>query len=172
MNRCLSPLVWLTVTLMALLSAACTDSDTVPYSHFEQVGSDGWDPLDILVFEPWPADSAAAAGSVYRMDLVMRYSSRFRTADLPLALTIEDENGIVRADTIVIKPADSKNVETRQRYGVREMRMTLDPQLRLHDGFAVTVSPLAAREQTKGMLNVGIILTDSHAPLRRSPVRF
>ena len=106
------------------------------------------------------------------MDLVMRYSSRFRTADLPVALTIEDENGIVRADTIVIRPADSKNVETRQRYGVREMRMTLDPQLRLHDGFAVTVSPLAAREQTRGMLNVGIILTDSHAPQRRSPVRF
>jgi len=168
-NHRLPPLVWLAVTLLAPLIMSCTQSENVAYSHFEQIGPEGWDPLDMLVFEPWPTDSAAATATTYRMDMVLRHSSRFHIQDIPLAVMTEDGEGTVWTDTIIISTASASKTKTKVRYGVCETRLTLDSALRLNDGYAVTLSPIAEREQTKGLLNVGLILTDNHKP-RRSPM--
>lgn len=151
--------VWLAVTFVALLVTSCRQSGGVDYSHFEQIGSEGWDPLDQLVFEPWPMDSVLVPGRTYRMRLVFRYSTLAKVPDLPLAVTVEDENGVMRSDTIVINHDGDSSVARKTKYGVREFGITLDPSVALRDGYAVTLSPLASREQTQGLLNVGIILT-------------
>ncbi len=172
MNHRHIPIVWLAVTLLAPLVMSCTRRENVAYSHFEQIGTEGWDPLDIIVFEPMPTDSAAAATTTYRMDMVMRHSSRFHISDMPIAVMIEDERGVIRTDTIIIRQSDMEDMETKVRYGVCETRLTLDPALRLSDGYAVTLTPIAERERTKGLLNVGIILTDSSVPPRSPLIRF
>lgn len=160
----------LAVTLLTSLVMSCMRSENVLYSHFEQIGAEGWDPLDMLVFEPQPTDTSAA--TTYRMDIVVRHSSRFDIRNIPLAVMIENSEGVVRSDTIVISPDGDGRTEAKERYGVREIRLTLDSALRLSDGYAVTLSPIVERERTKGLLNVGLILTDSRAPRRSTMVGF
>lgn len=164
-NRARRQLVLLTAALLlSVLAVSCgyrDDSYTV-YSHFEKIGPDGWDPADIISFEPWPLDSAEAATSVYRMELVLRYSTRNSLDNLPLAVSIEDENGISHSDTIMAgsggKRKSAPEVTVRQQYGVREVTLPLQSEVRLTDGYAVNISPLIERSRTKGLLNVGIRL--------------
>lgn len=142
-----------------MLVTACGDSTRTAYSRFQDIGEAGWDPAGVLVFEPWPADSAEAATGRFKMELVMRYASRGIQSAIPVALTIEDENGVIRADTFAVGPGSPiAPALERKTFGVREWGITLDPDLRLTDGYAVTISTLAPRERTAGLLNVGLIL--------------
>lgn len=159
MNRRAWPFVWLTAMLSALLVDACGESTRTAYSRFENIAKDGWDPADVLVFEPYPSDSTAAAPAGYEMTLVLRYSPRSNPMAVPVALMIEDETGVLRADTLAVGPGGSDvSYSERRTLGVREYALTLEPHLRLTDGYSVTISPLAPRERTAGLLNVGIIL--------------
>ena len=151
--------VFVAANSLALISVSCAGSDTPVYSHFEQIGSDGWDPCDMLVFEPWPADSADAVSASFDMELVLRYSMRHPVADLPVAVTVEDEEGTVRSDTVIVNSESRGNVDSKSRYGVREIIFPLAGGVRLTDGYMVTLTPVASREHTKGLLNVGIVMT-------------
>lgn len=152
-------LLWTIAALMMQLSAACTADETVAYSHFEEIPASGWDPVDILIFEPWPSDSAQAFRRSYRMDLVLRYSTRRHITMLPVALSIEDANGELRTDTLTLHPdSTDRSMSSRVRYGVHELRMTIDPSVRITDGYRVSLSPLSPRERNEGLLNVGLIL--------------
>lgn len=144
---------------LLLAAGGCSDDRMPAYSHFEQVGSEGWDPLDLLVFEPWTADSADARLSAFDIDLVLRYSERHPVSDLPVAVTVEDEEGVMRSDTIIVRYGQGGNVTSRLRYGVREAVVRLESNVRLRDGYAVSLSPVASRERTEGLLNVGLVMT-------------
>ena len=149
----------LTLSVLSMLVAACGDVDRTAYSHFEKIPSSGWDPADIIVFEPWPADSAEAAIQLYDMELVLRNTVRKPLARLPIALNIEDENGTLRSDTIIIGDPKGPQMRSKERYGVCETVLPLEKGLKLSEGFAVTVSPLSDAESSSGLLNIGIRLT-------------
>lgn len=159
-NRTLRFAVWIIVALTVLLGGACTTPDTVAYSHFEQIPTSGWDPVDVIIFEPWPMDSTEAAGSSYQMDMVLRYSARKALSQLPVALTIENEAGILRKDTMVLHTDSHPNGDTgRVMYGVREVTVPLERNLQLSEGYRISLSPLSPPETTEGLLNIGIILS-------------
>lgn len=152
-------LIWISAALMLQLSAACTADNTVAYSHFEEIPAEGWDPVDLLIFEPWPTDSAEAQHRDYSMDLVLRFSNRKHISLLPIALTIEDENGTLRADTLILRPdSAASGLSSRTQYGVREISLTLDSAVRLSHGYSVSLSPLTPPEASEGLLNIGLIL--------------
>ena len=148
-----------TAGCLLLAAGGCSDARMPAYSHFEQIGTDGWDPLDLIVFEPWPVDSADARLSAFDVDLVLRYSVRLPVSDLPVAVTVEDEDGVLRSDTIIVRYGHEGNASSRLRYGVREAVVRLENNVRLRDGYAVSLSPVASRECTEGLLNVGHVIT-------------
>lgn len=146
---------------LMMACAACSGTAKPAYSHFEQIGPDGWDPYDLIVFEPWTADSADAFSHYFDFDLVLRYSVRMPIADLHLAVTFEDEDGVVSTDTLKVCYGAGGNAGIKSRYGVREARIALGRDISLRDGYAVSVSPVAVRERTAGLLNVGLVMTES-----------
>lgn len=165
-RKCRQLVLQIAAVLSALAVCSCGNTDRPlrpSYSHFERIPTDGWDPTDIIQFEPWPLDSTETANNVYRMDLVLRYSARNSLESLPLALTIEDGNGETITDTIVIGngPAGVRKPTWHERtqYGVREVTAGLQEHVRLSDGYAVSISPLIERNNTVGLLNVGLMLT-------------
>ncbi|MCM1370164.1 MAG: gliding motility lipoprotein GldH [Candidatus Amulumruptor caecigallinarius] len=142
---------------MALPS--CGDISSVAYSHFERIGSEGWDPADILIYEPWPADSAEASAHRYDIELVVRYSSRRRIKDLPLSIVREYENGRQEADTVVLRLFDSGGSPAGDgHYGVYELPSKVESGLRLCEGYSVSVTPLAERNESQGILSVGLLM--------------
>lgn len=131
------------------------------YSHFEQISDSGWDPLDILEFRPWPADSANTPGDRYSLQLVMRHSSRFHIKKLPIVVTAEDFDGTLRSDTLIVGDSDRKGVSRGARYGVREFTVPLYDDVTLPEGYSVSISTLAPAAYSKGLLNVGLIMNRS-----------
>lgn len=156
-NPVTAKLVFIIAAAAAML-AACGDTERTAYSHFEKIPGDGWRPDDVVAFEPWPLDSTEAAHCSYTMQLVMRFSARCPLESLPAAVSVEDADRVLRADTMVIATEAGGNTSVREKYGVREVTMTLDPELRLTDGYAVSISPLLDPDRTAGMLDVGIRL--------------
>lgn len=159
-NKKQVPLVWIATALMPLMLQGCSGSRPPAYSQFEDVGRDGWDPLDMLVFEPFNRDSLATGQETFDMDLVMRYTSRVPARPLPLALAIEDGDGTTRCDTITVMPTRN----ARSRYGVIESRIRLESDVRIEDILSVSVSTLADRGQSSGLLNVGLVMTPAKSP--------
>lgn len=149
-------------TTMLFLTSSCGNKehgDTV-YSHFSDIASNGWDPAEVIAFEPWPLDSINSKYDTYSIDMIFRVSSRHTVGDFPVALTIEDEDGIVSTDTVMIDLSNKNNSENiREQYGVLELRIPVASDFKLNDGYAVSVSPLAERERTRGLLNVGLIMS-------------
>lgn len=130
------------------------------YYHFEDIGSSGWDPADVISFEPWPEDSTTAKDHIYRMELIFRSSARHDIKEIPIALVTENENGVITTDTVVVTPekVGKRKVRTREKFGIRESRFTLRRRMRLTDGYAVSLSPLTEQKNTEGLLNVGLRL--------------
>lgn len=140
-----------------MMSCGAKDG-TVVYSHFEDIGSPGWNPADVISFEPFPSDSLINKNDRYKLVLVLRSSSRHDISPFPISVLKEDENGTLSSDTIMIDPQRNPEISEREQYGIREITMTIDPKMILTDGYAVSLSPLARQEHTKGLLNVGIIM--------------
>ena len=92
---------WATI-LIATLATSCGDYHRTAWSHFEDIDSGGWDPTDIILFEPWPADSAEAASSVYDIDLVLRSTLRSGFSRIPVVITIEDNEHTISTYTVII----------------------------------------------------------------------
>lgn len=143
---------------VSIMASCGADTQRTAWSHFEKIPGGGWSPDDMVCFEPWPADSAEAAGSSYEMQLVFRYSTRCGLERLPAAVTVEDADRVISADTLVIANTPTDSTTVREKYGVREVTLTLGHDVRLTDGFSVSVSPLLDTGRTAGLLNVGLRL--------------
>lgn len=151
-------LVILTTIVIMSTIQSCGNTHRTAYSHFEQIGKDGWDPADVISYEPALADSTISKSQQFDMSLILRYSSRQMTPAIPLAITIEDEKGIVGSDTIIADSKSARFVKSRTRYGVREEIYSLGKNVQISDGYSVSVSPLSERSHSKGLINVGLIL--------------
>lgn len=159
MSKAIIPAAFISAVLALLLFTACNVGENTAYSHFEEIPVDGWDPVDILIFEPRPADSVAAMSRTYSMDLILRYSARKDIAMLPVVMTIENDSGELRCDTILLHPDSvSRGMSGRIKYGVHEVTFNLDSAVRLSEGYTVSLMPLSPKENTDGLLNIGLTL--------------
>ena len=78
----------ISVAALLLMMGSCQNEPRrVVYTHFEEIGLDGWAPTDIIVFEPMPADSILSPGERYNLDMIVRYNKRScRGMHIPLSL--------------------------------------------------------------------------------------
>lgn len=147
--------------LLSLMAPGCMKSDAPVYSHFEELGADGWRPADMLLFEPVPVDSDFVGAPRCDMHLVIRRSARAERHDIPLAIAIEDESGFTLTDTIIVNAEGMGPDKWRTDYGVQQTDRVIARGVRPAPGLSVTVSPLAPKHTTRGLLNVGLVLTPS-----------
>ena len=140
--------------------ASCNRAEKVAYSDFVAFGEDGWDPLCVVGFTPYPADSLAPPGERFDLILTLRYSPRDLSQSIPLEITEEDENGITDTERITIKLCDDKG-EPLGKKGIAlyEISDTLRRNISLPDGYALSVSSLSPPENTLCLRNLGITLT-------------
>lgn len=155
-----SGFIILLLTAMCL-AGACADKnepETV-YSKFIEIAESGWDRDHTVAFEPWPADSTIASVDTFILDLTFRASARRQLGTIPAIIVTEDEDGVISSDTVNVdfsQTADGK--EVRRQYGIKEVTLRIDSGFKLKDGYAVTVSPLADRDRSRGLLNIGAVL--------------
>lgn len=163
MRECRNILMLAACCMSALLLLSCSriKDSSKSYIKFEDIGSEGWDPADIIIFEPCPADSASVRGATYHSELMLRYSGLHKMNALPISIVIEDNEGVLSADTIIVgNNTESRfKIVERQRPGINEVFITLNHEAHLTDGYSVTVNPLAPKDISRGLLNVGLIMT-------------
>lgn len=149
----------LTTALITAGMTACTDKASPSYTHFEEIPATGWNPLDVLIFTPEPYDSTTPADTRYDIAMVARYASRHKIHALPIAVTVEDNSGVLHADTIILQPEHGgRKSEVVTRYGVCEMRLPLYGNQRLTDGYSISIESFSPEELSRGLLNVGIVM--------------
>ena len=156
----------ISVAAMLLMMGSCENEPRrVVYTHFEEIGLDGWAPTDIIVFEPMPADSTLSPRQHFDLNLIVRYSKRScRGEHIPLAVSYEDERGTLRQDTIDVGMQTPQAEEAKEMHGTYEVRIPLERSFTLSEGYAVTLTPLVAQDISKGILNIGLILSQSEQP--------
>lgn len=142
--------------------SSCVHIETPAWSHFFKVGEEGWNPEDMLVFEPQSPDSTGFKDPGYDFTLILRSSSRRPVDNLPLAICVEDNNGIIMSDTLMIGASPSDATVSRNTFGVTETTVDLLSDTKVDEGFSITVSPLLNAENSKGLLNVGIEMRESN----------
>ncbi|MGN0238112.1 MAG: hypothetical protein ACI4AK_08545 [Lepagella sp.] len=153
----------ISVAALLLMMGSCENEPRrVVYTHFEEIGLRGWAPTDIIVFEPMPADSIMLSRQRYDLDMIVRYSKRIcRGEHIPLAVGYEDERGTLRQDTIDVGMQTPQAEEAKEMHGTYEVRIPLERAFTLSEGYAVTLTPLVAQDISKGILNIGLILSQS-----------
>lgn len=166
MNHARTGAAVLSAAILALTSS-CVHIDAPAWSHFYEVGNDGWSPEDILVFEPISEDSTGFHAQSYDFTLILRSSTRHPIERLPVAVTAEDANGAIISDTIIIDSADKSRIDTRRSFGVTETTLTLMENERVGDGFLITVAPLLEADESRGLLNVGIEMRENGSTRER-----
>lgn len=149
----------LSITIFSLSS--CVEMERPAWSQFAEINSDGWDPVDILIFEPEPYDTLVPPGCRYDFDVVIRSSARSDIQKLPVAVCVEDEDHVIRTDTLVLFDPTGPAISSRRNYGVRESSFRLISGQRLSDGFSITLSPLLDASASRGLLNIGIVMQSS-----------
>lgn len=147
----------LLIVFITALISGCNRQGSAPYSHFEEIGSRGWDQADCLVFEPWPCDSVIRPNP-YALKLTMRFSTR-SNPDLQFPINVEysDSTGTVKRDTI-IAGMGMRGANVNSAYGVQELSLPLDSAYELRPGATVCLTPLLPADHSRGLLNVGLTL--------------
>ncbi len=146
--------------LLLMMGSCQNEPRRVVYTHFEEIGLDGWASTDIIVFEPMPADSILSPGQHYNLDMIVRYNKRScRGVHIPLAVSYEDERGTLRQDTIDVGMQTPQAEEVKEMPGTYEVRIPLERAFTLSEGYAVTLTPLVAQDISKGILNIGLIMS-------------
>ena len=78
---------------LILLCGSCRRVDDVVYADFATFDREGWDPVCVIPFFPWPMDSVLSPADRFDLILTLRYSPADSSSVMPLEITEEDENG-------------------------------------------------------------------------------
>lgn len=144
--------------------SACGRLGGVEYSGFEDIGPEGWQPERCLEFSPWPLDSLRAVNTRYDVILCVRYSGRCRLKALPVEIETVSLQGS-KPDTLQLSVPLYSAFGVRQGkgpYDVYEIMDTIARDFRLPQGYTVTLSNPLDAVSTRGITNLGIILSPSH----------
>lgn len=154
-------LLMLTVIIMPALFVSCGTKESArsERTFFTKIDPAEWTREEVVWFEPLSEDSTLGEGTVCTAELIFRISERHKNENIPVVVEIEDAEGSTAKDTIIIgKDHRLYAADIKDCYGIKEITMRRHDKLRLNEGIAVGVSPLASKENSKGMLNVGLRL--------------
>ncbi|MDE7442495.1 MAG: gliding motility lipoprotein GldH [Muribaculaceae bacterium] len=142
-----------------LFFSGCRRVDNVVWSKYAPLPTEGWDPINVIPFFPWPEDSIANPADRYSLVVSVRFPATKTFAPLHLAIMQEDESGWSASDTVTINLLPPSNTPTgRGTYGVYEAVDTLTRGITLRPGYCVELQTLSVPERTQGLLDIGLIL--------------
>lgn len=158
---CLRPIIILALSLTIILSG-CREVDDVVYSEFSIIDPDGWDPVETLEFSSFPADSATFDNTLYDLRIMVRYDRSFSNRIIPLFVEQTVDGNVIERDSVSLVLYDDKGDPTgKGSLGVFERFTILEHDMPLKEGYSVTLSPLLNKQDSKGILNVGVSLKRS-----------
>lgn len=144
----------------ALFSISCRRVDDVVWSKYVEIPSEGWDPINVIPFFPWPEDSITSPSDTYSLTLSVRYSPLHRPAPLHLIVRREADEMPETTDTFRIEmPAPTISPTGRGCYGIFETVDTLFRNIKLQPGMCVELQSLSVTDNSKGITDIGLILS-------------
>lgn len=148
------------VAAIAATSISCRRIDNVVYSQFWAFGSEGWDPVCPVNFAPWPVDSIVNPADRFDMILTLRYSPKDASAEIPIEITEEDENGVIDTRRVTMRLRhENGNLRGHRSVFLYEISDTLRKDFRIPDGYSVSVTSLSPGSNTLALRNIGLTLT-------------
>lgn len=158
LSRCL--LAGLLVSAVAIAAVSCREVNGTVYSGFANVSSEGWDPRARFGFEPLAEDSLLG-GAPLDVEVCVRYSARRIIPPFRMGILVEDENGELKADTVVMNLFDEYGRPTGSgRLGVYTVRIPVLNGVMPKPGFSIELANLSPADSTRGILNAGIVMTE------------
>lgn len=144
---------------MMTLFGSCRRVDNVVYSEFANFDNEGWDPVCVLPFSPWPMDSVLNPADRFDLILTLRYAPNHPSSEIPLEISEEDENGVFATNRLTVRLRE-KNGKPRGRKSLYlyEISDTLRRDMQLSDGYVVNIATLSPPSNTQGLRNLGLTL--------------
>ena len=134
--------------------------DDVVWSKYASLPPEGWDPVNVIPFFPWPEDSVTSPADRYSLLLSVRFTPLRLPAPLHLVMKQEDDSGYEKSDTFRIELKTPALTPTgRGAYGIYESVDTLASGIRLRPGYCVELQSLSVPENTAGISDIGLILS-------------
>lgn len=148
---------------IGVLSQNCTDGNPPVYSEFIDLGTNGWDPINILPYNPYPIDSTMNPGERFDLILTVRYSLRGNDTSLPIQIYEESSLGVVENRRITVPLRNSRG-EPLGRKGVvlYEVSDTLRRNFVLPPHYDVSITSLAPRSRTRSIRAIGLTLVPAN----------
>ena len=148
------------LTSVALFLIGCRRVDNVVWSKYAPIPDEGWDPVNVIPFFPWPNDSVSSPSDRYSLLVSVRFSGSKCPAPLHLVVKQEDDEGNERSDTMRIDIKIPENTPTgRGSYAVFEQTDTAATAITLRPGYCVELQSLSHPANTSGILDIGLILS-------------
>lgn len=163
--------ILLFIASAAFVFAGCRRVDNVVWSRYTSIPSEGWDPVNVIPFFPWPEDSINNPNDRYSLILSARFSSRNKVSTLHLVVHQEDEGGDIKSDTLSLRlapPADSP--VGKGAYAVYETVDTLERGIAIRPGYCVELQSLSAPENSRGIMDIGLILALDNYENNKTPL--
>lgn len=150
---------WIILSGIIMLFGSCRRVDNVVYSEFANFDNEGWDPVCVLPFSPWPMDSILTHADRFDLILTLRYAPNYPSSEIPLEISEEDENGVFATNRLTVRLRD-KNGKPRGRKSLYlyEISDTLRRDMQLSDGYVVNIATLSPPSNTQGLRNLGLTL--------------
>ena len=157
--RLKSPLILFIILSAVAILSGCRRVNNVVWSKYVSLPEDGWDPVNVIPFFPWPEDSIANPGDRYSLILSVRFSPINRPSKLHLVMRQDSDEGGESSDTLAVDllPPQSTPVG-RGTYAVYETVDTLLRGIDLKPGYCVELQSLSMTDNTKGIIDIGMIL--------------
>lgn len=150
---------WIAAVSVCFLLGSCRGEDTPAYSEFVAFGSDGWDPICIVGFNPYPNDSLNIKSQRYDLVMTLRYIGKDLTPYVPLEITEENEDGVIATERRIIHLSDSSGTPLGKKGIVLyEISDTLHRAMKIPDGYSISFTTLSPPENTLCLRNLGVSL--------------
>lgn len=149
--------------LLCLMTTACGKLTPTVYSEFADIEGDGIPQNWEYTFSPVPFDSAEIAAGRFDMAIVVRYSNRCTSKSVIFdveSISLEHAKPDSVRITIPLFATDGTPLG-KGNWGVYETADTLAKDIKLAEGYVVSLSSPLDKDATKGILDIGIKLSRS-----------
>lgn len=161
--------IWIgIIMIISLLLPGCRRVEGVVWSSYTDLPPNGWDPIHVLGFSPWPEDSVVNPSDRFNLTLSLRFSARKNLPPITIVVRQEDNMRFLSADTLEIHPAAPASRPFGQgAYGVFETSDTILRNIKLTDGYLIELQSLSPQESTIGLMNIGLTLSLEGVPQKK-----
>ncbi len=144
-----------------ILISGCRRVDNVAFSEFETFGEEGWDPIRVLSFTPWPFDSISDSSDHYDIAVAVRYDPDKSPSYLPLLLKEINAEGETTTDTLRIQLKKPDGTPTGNKSLILcDATSIFRNDTTIQEGYALEIISMLPQERSYGIMNIGVLLID------------